>query len=39
VGVGPARDQVIWTGEAPERYRPAPADAQPVRAPAKREAA
>jgi adenylosuccinate synthase len=26
VGVGPARDQVIWTGEAPERYRPAPAE-------------
>jgi adenylosuccinate synthase len=39
VGVGPARDQVIWTGKAPERYRPAPADVQPVAAPAKREAA
>src|SRR3954453_3337100 len=28
VGVGPARDQVIWTGRAPETYRPAPAAAQ-----------
>src|SRR4051794_11899475 len=39
VGVGPARDQVIWTGQAPERYRPAPTEQQPVEAPAKSQAA
>jgi adenylosuccinate synthase len=30
VGVGPARDQVIWTGRGPEPYIVAPAEPQPA---------
>jgi adenylosuccinate synthase len=30
VGVGPARDQVIWTGLGPDPYGPAPAASQPA---------
>jgi adenylosuccinate synthase len=30
VGVGPARNQVIWTGLGPEPYGPAPVETQPA---------